>query len=132
MIFIFLDFISRIIVAGHINILFNYHNKEMQDDSSINSASPKKSTIQRSQSSVLTDSFRMAASVLGSNSTSKKAYTLTIPSNHFSTQKLPLKIKKTIKNSQNVKYALQLLVNLDSITAEFVPTLSALPVLTLR
>jgi hypothetical protein len=74
----------------------------------------------------------MAASVLGSNSTSKKAYTLTIPSNHFSTQKLPLKIKKTIKNSQNVKYALQLLVNLDSITAEFVPTLSALPVLTLR
>jgi len=132
MIFIFLDFISRIIVAGLINILFNYHNKEMQDDSSINSASPKKSTIQRSQSSVLTDSFRMAASVLGSNSTSKKAYTLTIPSNHFSTQKLPLKIKKTIKNSQNVKYALQLLVNLDSITAEFVPTLSALPVLTLR
>ena len=61
----------------------------MQDDSSINTASPKKSTVQRAQSTTLTDSFRMAASVLGSNSSSKKAYTLTIPSNHFSTQKFP-------------------------------------------
>ncbi len=103
----------------------------MQDDSGMNSASPKKSNALRTQSS-LTDSFRMAASVLGSNSTSKKAYTLTIPSKLFFMQKLLSKIKRNIKNSQNVRYVSHFLVNLGSITVEFVQTLSALRVLTLQ
>ncbi len=48
----------------------------MQDDSSLNS--PRKSKVQRSQSSI-TDSFRMAASVLQSGSgPSKKALNLVV------------------------------------------------------
>ena len=51
---------------------------KMHNNSDINSPSPKKSKTQRAQSSILSDSFRMADSVLGSKSTSNKAYTIKI------------------------------------------------------
>ena len=102
----------------------------MQDDSGIYSASPKKSKVQRTQSSVLSDSFRMAASVLGSNSSSKKAYTLTIPSKHLLKKKLPLKIKRITKSSLNVRSVSHFSANSGSITAESVRMLFAPLVLT--
>jgi hypothetical protein len=52
----------------------------MQDDSSLNNGSARKSKLERAQST-MTDSFRMAASVLSpSFNNSKKTYTLTVPS----------------------------------------------------
>ena len=49
----------------------------MNDDSSVNSGSARKSKLGRAQT-FMTDSFRMAASVLGPNAT-RKAATLNIP-----------------------------------------------------
>ena len=51
----------------------------MNDDSSVNSGSARKSKIGRAQT-FMTDSFRMAASVLGPNAT-RKAATLNVPRN---------------------------------------------------
>lgn len=52
----------------------------MHDDSSINSGSARKSGVTRAQS-FMTDSFRMATSVLGPNAI-RKAVTLTVASNY--------------------------------------------------
>ena len=50
----------------------------MHDDSSLKSGSARKSTVGRAQT-FMTDSFRMATSVLGPNA-SRKALTLTVGS----------------------------------------------------
>jgi hypothetical protein len=55
----------------------------MQDDSSLDN-SARKSKHERSMT--MTDSFRMAASVLQGTAMSKKSLTLTIPSTSIDTQ----------------------------------------------
>ena len=53
----------------------------MQDDSSIKSGSARKSNVGRAQT-FMTDSFRMATSMLGPNA-SRKTITLTVGSKYF-------------------------------------------------
>ncbi len=93
----------------------------MKDDSNINDNTPKKSKIERAQS-YMTDSFRMAASVLGtSNAASRKAITLTVPSTLFLSQILRSRTNKAIKNNHNAKSASFLSENSASTIAVSVP-----------
>ena len=56
----------------------------MNDDSSVQNGSARKSKVGRAHS-FMTDSFRMAASVLGPNAT-RKAATINVPRTHLLTQ----------------------------------------------
>lgn len=57
----------------------------MKDDSSLNSGSPKKSGVDRAKT-LFSDSFRLAASVMGSNTGSSRAQHLNLPSTCLSIQ----------------------------------------------
>ena len=93
----------------------------MKDDSNINDNTPKKSKIERAQT-LMTNSFRMAASVLGtSNAASRKAITLTVPSIFFLSQILRSRINKAIKSNHNAKSASFLSENSASTIAVSVP-----------
>lgn len=75
----------------------------------------------------MTNSFRMAASVLGTNNAaSRKAITLTVPSTLFLSQILRSRTNKAIKSSHNAKFASCLLVSSASTIAVSVPTPYAL------
>lgn len=95
----------------------------MQDDSSINSGSARKSAVNRAQT-LMSGSFRMAASVLGPNA-SRKAISLTVGSIYNLIKISSCLIKNSTKNRSNARYVSMHLENSGNITVVSAPMQSA-------